>query len=480
MNPKAQEWLKLSQWLRQREQQIRRANQMGASVPTAKPPNFEDAEFLTFLQEKNVVEADSKLCQQLEIEAAYQAILASPASEKAIVATLGYTHDQSRLDALYAHAANYTRWLEDEASREASLLQRTGRRGRWLQVIGLAFVLIVFAVGGWGYFTYKGWKRYLDHPAGTQKGNTKLVVPRGSDAETVARLLKKAGVISQEQRFFLLVRYHHYLKNIFPELQRIGRVRLRAGTYNISTSLTPQQILSVLRKGPRRRSIRLTIPEGFNIWKIAARLEKKGICRKADFLRYAKDPNYSRKVLGWDAPRLEGYLYPDTYRFYKNTPPTKVIERMVSRFKKVFNPTFRRRAKDLGWTIHQATTMASIVEKETGQKKERPKISSVFHNRLRRKWKLQTDPTVIYGLLPKFNGNITKKDLRNPHKYNTYRHKGLPPGPIASPGLAALRAALYPLKTSYMYFVAKNDGSHVFSRTLREHNKWVNLYQKRR
>jgi len=220
------------------------------------------------------------------------------------------------------------------------------------------------------------------------------------------------------------------------------------------------------------------IPEGFNMWKIAARLERKGIVRQIDFLRYAKDPDYARRILGWDAPRLEGYLYPDTYRFYKNTPPEKVIQRMVKRFKSVFTNTFKRKAEELGWSIHQAMTMASIIEKETGRARERSKISSVFHNRLRRKWKMETDPTVIYGLLPSFNGNLTSKDLHNPHPYNTYKHRGLPPGPIASPGLAAIRAALYPLKTRYMFFVSKNDGTHVFSRTGKEHRKWVQIYQR--
>ena len=348
MNHKSQEWLTLSQWLRQREQQLRRAGQMGASTPSAKLPHLEDVELQAFVRENNLTEANSQRCRQLEVEAAYQAILAAPGSEQSILEQLGYTQDKSRLDSIYAHASTYTRWLEDEAMRESSLIQRTGRRGRWLQVALLVAIVLCLTVGGWGYFTFQSWKRYLENPAGTQKGNTKLVIPRGSDTETVARLLKESGVIQQQEQFFLLVRYHHYLKNIFPELQRVGRVRLRAGTYEISTNLTPQQILSVLRKGPKRKSIRVTIPEGFNLWKIAARLEKKGVCRSADFIRYAKDPNHARKVLGWEAPRLEGYLYPDTYRFFKNTSPTLVIERMVGRFKKVFNPTFRKRAQELG------------------------------------------------------------------------------------------------------------------------------------
>ncbi|TNE46211.1 MAG: endolytic transglycosylase MltG [Deltaproteobacteria bacterium] len=480
MNPKAQQWVKLSQWLRQRHQQVRRAGQMGASIPAAKLPEFSDPELQTYVKENGVADADAASLNKLHIATAYQAILQAPASEAEVMKTLGFSTDKSRQDALYAHAAEYTRWVEDEAGRESDLLQGAGRRGRWLQVVGLAFMLILLGAGTWGYFTYKSWQRYLDNPAGAQKGMVKLTIPRGASTETVADLLQETGVLSEKTKFYVLVRYHHYLKNFFPDLQRLGRIRLRAGTYKISTSLTPQQILAVLRKGPKRESIRVTIPEGFNIFKIAARLEKKGICREVDFLRLALNADYSQKVLGWEAPRLEGYLYPDTYRFYKNTPPAQVISKMVKRFKSVFTPTFKRRAAALNWTVHQAVTMASIVEKETGQARERPKISSVFHNRLRRKWKLETDPTVIYGLLPNFNGNITQKDLHNPHPYNTYKHRGLPPGPIASPGQAALRAALYPLKTRYMFFVSKNDGTHIFSRTGREHRKWVEVYQKKK
>jgi UPF0755 protein len=276
------------------------------------------------------------------------------------------------------------------------------------------------------------------------------------------------------------VRYHHHLRSIFTQLRDIGSVQLRAGDYTMSTHLTPQQILALLNKGPQRESIRVTVPDGFDIWKIAARLEGFGICRKDDFLRLVQDPDYTRRMLGWDAPRLEGYLYPDTYRFYPNTPPHQVIQQMVGRFKQIFTPEFKRRAEEMNWSVHKVMTLASIIEKETGLARERPTISSVFHNRLRRGWKLETDPTVIYGLFPNFSGRLTQKDLHNPHEYNTYQHHGMPPSPIASAGVASIRAALYPPKTQYMFFVSKNDGSHIFSRTGKEHRKWVEIYQIRR
>lgn len=479
MHAKTQEWVKLAQWLRQRHQQLRQAKQMGASAPSVQLPSLKDPEVCAYVEENQLVQADHATCQRCEVASAYQAILHEPVAEPEILASLGFNTDRTRQDALYAHAAEYTRWIEDEARRESQHVKKVGRRGRWLQVVILAFVVVLVAAATWSYFTYRGWQRYLDNPAGQQKGNVSVTIARGADAEAVAQALLEAGILSEKSKFFFLVRYHHYLKSFFPSLQRLGRVRLRAGTYTMSTSLTPQQILSILHKGPQRRSIRIMIPEGFNVFKIAARLEKAGICREADFLRLALDPDFSQKALGWEAPRMEGYLYPDTYHFYKNTPPAQIIAKMVERFKKVFTPEFKRRAQELQWNIHQTVTMASIIEKETGRAHERPKISSVFHNRLRRNWKLETDPTVIYGLLPNFDGNIRQKDLHNPHPYNTYKHRGLPPGPIASPGGAALRAALYPLPTKYMFFVSKNDGTHIFSRTGQEHRKWVDIYQKK-
>lgn len=479
MNAKTQEWIKLAQWLRQRQQQLRQAKQMGANAPAVQVPSFQDPEIRAFVEENQLAQADVVVCQKQEIAAAYQSILQEPAAEQEILGVLGIHTDRSRQDALYAHAAEYTRWVEDEAHREAQLVKKTGRKGRWLQVAVLAVVVVVVGVGTWAYFTYKSWQRYLDNPAGQQKGNVSVTIPRGSNAETVAQVLQEAGVLLERSKFFLLVRYHDHIKTLFPALRSLGKVQLRAGTYTLSTSLTPQQILAILQKGPQRKSIRIVIPEGFNVFKIAARLEKAGICRETDFLRLALDPDFSQKLLGWESPRMEGYLYPDTYHFYKNTPPAQIIAKMVERFKKVFTPEFKKRAQELNWTIHQTVTMASIVEKETGRAHERPKISSVFHNRLRRGWKMETDPTVIYGLLPNFDGNIRQKDLHNPHPYNTYKHRGLPPGPIASPGVAALRAALYPLTTKYMFFVSKNDGTHIFSRTGEEHRKWVNIYQKK-
>jgi len=181
--------------------------------------------------------------------------------------------------------------------------------------------------------------------------------------------------------------------------------------------------------------------------------------------------------LGIAADSLEGYLYPDTYRFPRPTAVKDVIKAMVDRLGQVMTPEWQARAKDLHMTLHEVLTLASVIEKETGAGGERAQISSVFHNRLKKKIPLQSDPTVIYGL-PQFDGNLRKKDLSHPNPYNTYRWAGLPPGPIANPGAEAIRAALYPVPTPYLYFVSKNDGTHHFSATLVEHNKAVEKYQK--
>lgn len=484
MNNKSSQWLALAGWFRQREQLLRRAGGMRASVATPPLPSIKDPEVLAFAQSYKDSQLGAGECRTLDIRSTYQAVLADPRSEEELLKAAGYLDDTKKLDALYEHAKQYTKSMEKQAKLELAS-RKTGRGGLWLQIIGLSILLVMASVGSWVYFGYKGMKRYLERPAGDLTKKISVVIPKGSRPHQVAKILAEKQVISDQEKFYSLARYYPYWKRVFPQLPGSGQ--MRAGSYIFPPELTPIQLFSRLRKGPKKRSIRVTIPEGFNIFKIAARLEKKRICRAEAFLYLARNAAYASRVVGWETPSVEGYLYPDTYRFYKNSKPAKVISRMVKRFKQMFSNEFNKRMRELNeesdhivWNAHKITTLASIIEKETGQKRERPMISSVFHNRLKRRWKLQTDPTVIYGLLPDFDGNIRKKDLRNPHKYNTYEHKGLPPGPIASPGVKAIRAALWPTKSRNMYFVSKNDGSHIFSRTLREHNRYVAKYQAKR
>jgi UPF0755 protein len=221
----------------------------------------------------------------------------------------------------------------------------------------------------------------------------------------------------------------------------------------------------------------IIIPEGYTVRQIALRLAEKGIVeQQEEFLSLAFSVNFAGS-LGIEGAGVEGYLFPDTYLFPKGVASAEVIRTMVGKFRRVYVPAFSQRAAELGMTDKQIVTLASIIEKETGVPEERPLVSAVFHNRLKRGMPLCSDPTVIYGIKA-FDGNLRKLDLMRMTPYNTYLSRGLPPGPIANPGASAIQAALYPAPTNYLYFVSRNDGTHHFSATLREHNEAVWKYQK--
>ena len=252
------------------------------------------------------------------------------------------------------------------------------------------------------------------------------------------------------------------------------------GEYEFHGGMDPSAILEKIVKGEVIQYA-VTIPEGFSITQIADLLHEQRLAGREEFLQCARDPVFIQTLsLSVDnrIDNLEGYLFPDTYQFARHVAPERLIATMVSRFKQSVTEEDRRRAADLGFSMHQAVTLASVVEKETARPDERTLISGVFHNRLRKKIPLQSDPTVIYAL-NEFDGNLRKKDLSLDSPYNTYRIVGLPPGPIANPGSAAIHAALYPEPTEYLYFVSRNDGSHQFSATLAEHNRAVRKYQLR-
>lgn len=253
--------------------------------------------------------------------------------------------------------------------------------------------------------------------------------------------------------------------------------KLIAGEYELSRNMTPLEILKQLTDGSVRLH-RLSIPEGFNIHQIAENVESAGFCDKQSFISAVREEGLIRKMK-ISATTFEGFLFPDTYYFSEDVSPQQIISAMIARFHKAFLPKWKTRAQEMGFSVNEIITLASIIEKETGVATERPIISSVFHNRLKRKMRLATDPTVIYGI-KNFNGNITKKDLNTYTPYNTYMIAGLPPGPIANPGSESIKAALYPAETKYLYFVAKRDKTHYFSSTLTEHNRAVRKYQLRR
>ena len=251
---------------------------------------------------------------------------------------------------------------------------------------------------------------------------------------------------------------------------------IMVGEYNVSPSMLPVDILQRITSG-KTILYPVTIPEGYRITEIADLLEKQNLADKDIFLQQTKNMEL---ITGTPVDSLEGYLFPETYHFGKFTPEATIVKKMVETFKeRALKQEFLKRAKEIGFSYHEIITLASLIEKETGKDSERKQISSVFHNRLKKNMRLQTDPTVIYAI-ENFDGNIRKRDLKIDSPYNTYRYKGLPPGPIASPGLKSIIAALYPAKTRNLYFVSRQDGSHQFSATLNEHNRAVQKYQLRR
>jgi UPF0755 protein len=241
--------------------------------------------------------------------------------------------------------------------------------------------------------------------------------------------------------------------------------------------MSPLEILDTLQQG-KVHLHKITVPEGYTLEQIAQQLDKASLVAAADFLKTATCQSLMRE-LKIEGKSFEGYLFPETYLFPKGIKPEDIIRIMVKNFQTVFQPPWHERARKLGLSAHEVVILASIIEKETGTAPERPIISSVFHNRLKKGMRLESDPTVIYGI-PEFDGNLTRKHLRTPTPYNTYAGKGLPAGPIANPGKGALHAALFPSDTNYLFFVSKNNGSHYFSTNLKEHNNAVRKYQLRR
>ena len=255
--------------------------------------------------------------------------------------------------------------------------------------------------------------------------------------------------------------------------------KVKVGEYSLNKAMTPDEIISILVSGKSiARSI--TVAEGLNIFDIAALFEKQGIGTRSEFLDAVHDKTFIKSLLGEDLTSLEGYLFPETYKYTKFEGTRALITQMVKRFLIVWNEQLSTELSKLRWSRHQVVTLASIVEKETGAANERPLVSSVFHNRLLKRMRLQTDPTVLYGMAvrdQKVPTNITRDDLQNPTPYNTYVIESLPPGPIANPGKESLFAVFNPANSKYLYFVSENNGTHRFSETLQQHNKAVQQFQ---
>ena len=337
-------------------------------------------------------------------------------------------------------------------------------------------VVMVTVLGGMalgGYLVYSNLPELLQeftrtsslkNPPSTEE--IVVTIPRGCSLSQVGSILQNKGIISSRLVFKLVA------------LIRGEQRSIKAGDYALKPGSDAGDILDLLISG-RTLMLSVTIPEGYTIFQTADLFHKKGLVNKADFLAKVQDPAFVSQ-LGVEGATLEGYLFPDTYTFrYSDRGNVQaIVSKMVKHFKDVYRKHVHATAEKYGWTPYQVVTLASLVEKEA-RASEHGLVSAVFHNRLRKNMRLQSDPTVIYGIKP-MGSKITRADLERKHPYNTYQNAGLPPGPIASPGKASLIAAIHPEDQPYLYFVAKNDGTHHFSKTLREHNNAVNKYQRRR
>ena len=308
---------------------------------------------------------------------------------------------------------------------------------------------------------------YVNSPVdtGTEKRKVNIEIARGSSFSAVADVLEGSDLIKHKRLFYLLA----VLKGA-PK-------QIRAGEYELDSSMTPGEILDKLLKGDIK-GYSIPVPEGFTVRQVVSRLSDRKLVNEEKFIKLAIDKEFLSS-LNIPGSSVEGYLFPDTYKFTRSMGEKEIIRFMVRRFRQKVTPEMMQRAAKLGFTLEEILTLASIIEKEGGVKEEKPSIAAVFYNRLKKGMKLQSDPTVIYGI-ENFDGNLTRKHLMKITRYNTYRIKGLPPGPICNPGIDSIIAALYPAPVNYLFFVSKNDGSHHFSDNFASHNKAVIKYQIKR
>jgi UPF0755 protein len=337
---------------------------------------------------------------------------------------------------------------------------------RALRLVGVLLAVTVLAAGVAGFVAWRQLEAFRATPFGSDEEKV-VEVPPGASARAVVRALARAGVLSDGD---LATRHVRFLK-------RDPRP-LKQGEYAFAGPLTPDEVLERIYKG-EVRLYRFTVPEGLRIDDIAEIVGQSGLAPAESFLLLAHAPAEAN-ALGVAAESLEGYLFPDTYAFARGVTARQILEAMVHR---TFLEYERADAHRLpGVTLDRAAviTLASIIEKETGQAAERPRISCVFHQRLKRRMKLQTDPTVMYATYlrtGRWSKNISRADLLAPHPYNTYTAAGLPPGPIANAGAAAIQAALTPSPCSDLFFVSRNDGTHVFCPDLACHEQAVRQWQ---
>lgn len=319
--------------------------------------------------------------------------------------------------------------------------------------------MILGIAGGWFF-----WRALRTPYQGYKEPKTRVELRRGQATATILQNLQRHGVLRDE---WIPLVYLKFLR---------GRDSLKAGVYEFDKPLSPVEVIDKLVRGDVVLKT-ITVREGLDRFAVAKLFADEGLGTETTWDTATRNADLIRDIAP-EAESLEGYLFPDTYKFDPGTPAPVIVQQMVANFRKHWGNEIA--LITTGLDAHQTVTLASIIETEAQQPQERPVVASVYINRVRRRMLLGADPTVIYALklAGRWDGNIRKADLQIDSPYNTYRKPGLPPGPIANPGLASLRAAAAPATTPYLYFVARNDGSHVFSTTNEEHNRNVEKYQR--
>lgn len=333
------------------------------------------------------------------------------------------------------------------------------------RVVAAAALVVIALCAGAALAAMMMWQRIHEPYMGFQTSEQFIDIPPGTGTAGIGRRLIDAGIVRDQSTFRAALWWTGWSRE------------LQAGEYRFDRPLAAVGVVERLARGDvYARPI--TFPEGLTIREMAGIYESRGFGTAASFVA-AADNGARIRDLDPQAGDLEGYLFPDTYALPRGTPAERLVNLMIDRFRAAYTGDLRRSAQEQGLTTRQVVTLASLVEKETGKSEERPLIAAVYRNRLKIGMGLQADPTVVYALQEagRYDGNIRRQDLSLDSPYNTYRYAGLPPGPIAAPGAASLEAALMPAPVSYLYFVSRNDGSHVFSETLAEHNRNVREYQ---
>ncbi|MCO4769657.1 MAG: endolytic transglycosylase MltG [Deltaproteobacteria bacterium] len=334
-----------------------------------------------------------------------------------------------------------------------------------VRVLSALLLLGLLAAGVAGYLVWSEAQAFLEATPSQEREEKVLSIPRGSGPGAVSRLLADNGIVTDAEKFKLFLRV------------REAAGKLRAGEFRFTTDLTPDEVLDLLINAPEV-TYPITLPPGLRIEEMAALVEEAGMGSAAEYTKMARSKDFiaAANLPFANAPEnLEGLLVPETYNLGPGADAKAVVEAQLSRLRAIWTPERRALAKQRGLTPYEVMIMASLVEKETGVAEERPLIAGVFFNRMRIGMKLQTDPTIIYGL-PNYDGNIRKRDITHPHRWNTYVIDGLPPTPIAGGGLEAVEGVLHPTETKALYFVAKGGGAHYFSKSLAEHNRAVRKY----